>query len=88
MRGFIDYFNCGSVFTNHTGVCEFTVSKLSDIVNKIIPLFKKYKIIGKKNLDFKDFVRVAEMMEKKEHLTLEGLEKIRKIKAGMNTGRK
>jgi len=27
-------------------------------------------------------------MQNKEHLTAEGLNKIRKIKAGMNTGRK
>jgi hypothetical protein len=39
-------------------------------------------------LDFEDFKKVAELMEKKEHLTLEGIEKIRKIKEGMNRGRK
>ncbi len=28
------------------------------------------------------------MIKNKEHLTLEGIEKIKKIKSGMNTGRK
>ena len=41
-----------------------------------------------KALDFADFCLAAELMKDNKHLTLEGLEQIRKIKAGMNTGRK
>jgi hypothetical protein len=33
------------------------------------------------------FIRVAELMNSKGHLTKEGLEAIRKIKQGMNTSR-
>lgn len=33
------------------------------------------------------FLKVAELMKNKGHLTQEGLAQIRKIKAGMNTGR-
>ena len=33
-------------------------------------------------------MKVAELMKEKKHLTGEGLEEIKKIKAGMNTGRK
>ena len=41
-----------------------------------------------KALDFSDFISVAEMMKAKQHLTEEGLEKIKKIQAGMNQRRK
>ena len=41
-----------------------------------------------KALDFADFCRAAELMKEKKHLTKEGLEEIRQIKAGMNQGRK
>jgi hypothetical protein len=34
-----------------------------------------------------DFGKVVELMKNKAHLTSEGLEEIRKIKSGMNTGR-
>ena len=34
-----------------------------------------------------DFCKVANLMEGKLHLTKEGLDQIRKIKDGMNTGR-
>jgi len=39
-------------------------------------------------MNYLDFCKVAELMNEKAHLTEEGLEAIRKIKAGMNTGRK
>lgn len=54
---------------------------------KIIPFFEKYPILGEKSRDFKDFCKVAEQMKQKKHLTKEGLDQIREIKEGMNTGR-
>ena len=64
------------------------VTKFDDNLNKIIPFFQKHRIIGVKEQDFLDWSDVAEMMKKKEHLMEEGLDRIRKKKAGMNTGRK
>ena len=78
---------CGKVYKKGEGL-YYRVFKLSDITEKIIPFFKKYPILEVKALDFKDFCLVAEIMMDKKHLTKEGLEQIRKIKAGMNTGRK
>jgi len=57
------------------------------LTDKIIPLLKKYPILGEKFKDFDDFCKVVEMMKVKKHLTKEGLEQIHIIKAGMNTGR-
>jgi len=54
---------------------------------KIIPFFDKYPIKGEKSLDYANFKRATEIMEIKGHLTVNGLEEIRKIKAGMNRGR-
>lgn len=53
----------------------------------LIPFFDKYQIIGVKYEDYLDFKKVAQLMEKKAHLTIEGLEDIRRIKAKMNRGR-
>ena len=91
MKSFINYFGCGNylVIANHDSPFgKFIVTKFSDITGIIIPFFKKHPIQGVKSEDFKDFCLVAEMMEKKEHLTSEGLEKIKQIKARMNRGRK
>jgi hypothetical protein len=57
------------------------------LTDKIIPLFKNYPIYGEKCKDYADFYKVLEMIKTKKHLTKEGLEQIRFIKAGMNTGR-
>jgi hypothetical protein len=38
-------------------------------------------------LDYADFCKVAELMKNKAHLTAEGLEQIKKIRANMNTQR-
>ena len=46
----------------------YRVTKFDDIVNKIIPFFKKYLILGVKALDFADFCKAAELMKNKAHL--------------------
>ena len=52
----------------------------------IIPFLKKYKIKGIKYKDFADLCKVAELIKQKKHLTAEGLDQIKQIKAGMNIG--
>ena len=86
MRSLIEYFDCGRVYKSRE-IFNFEITKFSDIENKIISFFKKHPIQGVKALDFADWCKVAEIMKEKRHLTREGLEQIRQIKAGMNTGR-
>ena len=77
MRSFIIIFGCGNVYKNRN-TFDFRVTKIDDILNKIIPFFKKYKIKGAKASEFKDFSLVAMMIQQKLHLTKEGLEQIKK----------
>jgi hypothetical protein len=86
MRSLVDYLGCGNIYVDDSAV-EYRVTKFSDLTDKILPLFKKYPIQGVKHLDYTDFVSVMELMKNKAHLTAEGLDQIRKIKAGMNKGR-
>ena len=86
LESFISYLGCGRVETFNS-LSVFVVTKLIDIDEKIIPLFKNYPILGEKSKDFSDLCEVLEMIKDKKHLTEEGLEQIRLIKAGMNTGR-
>ena len=71
----------------HNDACYYRIGNFSGITENIIPLFKKYPILGEKSKDFSDLCEVLEMIKDKKHLTEEGLEQIRLIKAGMNTGR-
>ena len=87
IKSLIQFFGCGAIYKRGDRF-DYKVLKFDDIVHRIIPFFRKFPIVGIKSKDFEDFCRVSELMKKKAHLTLPGLEKIKKIKAGMNTGRK
>jgi hypothetical protein len=84
---FISALGYGSVKYSTTNFAMYSVNSFKDVYSKIIPLFNKYKIEGEKLLDFRDFCIVAELINKKAHFTLEGLEEIKGIKSRMNLGR-
>jgi len=63
------------------------ITKISDIVDTIIPFFEKYPILGIKDLDFTDFKKVAYLVKTKKHLTSGGFNEILKIKSQMNRNR-
>lgn len=87
LASFVGIFGCGAVYSQgkQTGtVQDFMVTGLSHITDKIIPFFLAHPLQGAKQKEFADFVRVAELMKNKAHLTKEGLENIRTIKQGMN----
>ncbi len=84
----VNVFNCGYTFEHKTkNYIEFVVSRFEDIYIKIISFFNKYEIKGIKAFDYKDFCKIAELINKKAHLTSGGLEKIYNIKRNMNRGR-
>lgn len=64
---------------------RFEISSQKQIFN-ILLHFEKYPLITKKKADFLLFREVVLMMERKEHLTLEGLKTIVNIRASMNRG--
>jgi hypothetical protein len=66
---------------------QYIITKFDDLIEKVIPYFDIYKIVGIKFKDYQDFKKVAELMKNGIHLTSEGLDQIQKIKAGMNKGR-
>jgi hypothetical protein len=80
------YFGCGFI-SIRGDIVDFHVVKFTDITEKIIPFFSKYKIVGVKNFNYEDFIKVARLISNKEHLTVEGLEKIKEIKSNINDSR-
>ena len=84
----IHYFNCGKLNKNNN-CFNLTIRKFEDLDKKIIPFFIKYPIVGQKLLDFRRrrLCRVGELINKKAHLTIEGLNIISEIKSKMNTRR-
>lgn len=92
MTNLAQYLGCGRYVprskkgaTSHIG--DFLCTKFDDIYDTLIPFFKKYPVVGVKSKDFQDWCLIAEIVKNGDHLTREGLDKIIKIKAGMNKGR-
>ena len=81
------FFGCGVVRTNHGDRMAYRVRNVEHLRERIIPFFQKHSLKSKKRVDFIRFARVLRMMERGEHLTPEGIEKIRRIASSMNTGR-
>lgn len=82
------YLNCGRI-SKRSNVVDFIVTKFSDLELTIIPFFEtNCSLVGNKNLEFRDFCKAVKIMRDKGHLNQEGLDQIRKIKTGMNRGRK
>ena len=86
------FFNCGIVTKNRgknssSLIMEYRVRNIKHLANIIIPFFKQNSLLTVKMLDFIDFANVIDIMNKKEHFTEAGLEKIKQLKLKMNRNR-
>ena len=88
MNSLVKFWGCGKVFLRfRENKVDFQILKLKDLSEIVIPLFKNMPLQGAKSKDFLDFSKAVDIMKVKGHLTNEGLEQLRKLKVGMNTGR-
>lgn len=62
------------------------ITKLDDIVNILIPHFKKYPLQGAKKIDFDLWEQCIELIKNKKHLEEEGLNRLLSIKSVLNKG--
>lgn len=65
---------------------KLKISNLDELINNVIPYFKKYPLFTQKRVDFQLMCKVVEIVQEKRHLTIEGLNDILSIKAAMNLG--
>jgi hypothetical protein len=86
IESFLSYFSCGHIAESR-GSVYFYVVKFSDIYEKIIPFFNENKILGEKSKDYYNWCEAAELIKQSKHLAEDGLNKIIKIKQGMNKSR-
>jgi len=84
------YFKCGQVGRNgrtdnhREALYRFTVRRLSNLSDCIIPFFEEHPLITAKSNDFIEFASVVRMMEKGAHLRVDGLIQIAMITETMN----
>ena len=74
-----------SIYKDGKELIKFRVSSLRDL-NVIIDHFEKFPLITQKRADYELFKRIVEIVNRKEHITEDGLKKILAIKASLNNG--
>jgi hypothetical protein len=87
INGLKDYFDCGDVILDSRDMSHYVIRKISSISDVVLPFFAKYPLQSSKLADFSNFCEVANIINSKAHLTQEGLDRINRIKSGMNRGR-
>lgn len=80
------YFHFGSIYSNKNDVSNYTIRSIK-LINKFIERFEETQLLGSKALDYADFCKAIRLMNKKLHLTLEGLAEFKAIAACMNSTR-
>lgn len=82
-----NYFGCGNIHIDNktANANKFSITRLEDIITKVIPHLDKYPLITSKNLDFQDWKKVAFMIQDKLHLKKEFQTEILSIKENMNS---
>ena len=76
----------GTISPQSKDSVQYRVGSLKEISDIIIPHFDKYPLITKKKADFILFKQIVSLINNKEHLTIEGLQKILSIKGSLNLG--
>ncbi len=88
MEKIVEYFGSGKIY-KYGGkfAVSLTIVDFTHITKIIIPFLDKNPIIGIKLYDYLDWSKIHSLMTNRAHLTVQGINSIRKIKSGMNTGR-
>lgn len=89
MASLIDFLGCGNIYTYKNKLAvDYSVTKIKDFTEILIPIFDLYPILGTKNFEYQDFKKAVVLVSNSEHLTEEGLNTIFNIKENMNKARK
>ena len=90
MKLFIKFFYCGTVSERSnvtTQRCDFFVQDTVSILEKILPHFDSYPLLNLKQEDYICFKECMTIIKLKQHLTKEGLNRIKTLNLEMNSNR-
>ena len=79
------YFGVGKINKSRADAIRYRVGSTKELI-VIINHFDKFPLITQKRADFELFKQVVEIINRQEHLTLDGFKKIVSLKASMNNG--
>ena len=78
-------FGCGYIRPDRSDkTLKYEVRSIKDLIEKIIPHFEQYPLLSGKQQDFEKFRQICDLMNKKKHLTPEGLRKVVELSSEIN----
>ena len=82
-------FKCGIIkIRKRDGLHSYDVTKPQDIIQTIIPYFRKYELLSEsKKRNFAIFCKIAALMNLGEHKNAKGLRKILELRERINVGK-
>ena len=85
LKSIQNFFRVGSI-NKDRNTLVYTVKTPKELVDVIIPHFDNYPLITQKYADYLIFKKIVIMMNNKEHLNIEGFDKILSLRASLNLG--
>ncbi len=81
-----DYFGFGSIASKgpNSTVMTLSIQSRRALLSVVIPFFEQYPLFSLKHKDFLKFKEIVLAMERKEHLSAEGFERIVRLAFSMN----
>ena len=80
---------CGSIRPDRSDrTFKFEIRSLNDLIEKVIPFFKRFPVKSSKNRDFELFSQICLLMNLEEHKKVLGMKKIIQLAVQMNTSGK
>ena len=79
------HFGCGNLYGKgpNSSVMTFTVSRLSDLADTVIPFFEQHPL-RVKGRDFRTFAEIVRSMRRREHWSPEGFDRLVRSAYSMN----
>lgn len=81
-------FQCGYVRKRSDNLHYFEIVELEKIITRVIPFFEKFRLKSEKKDDFEIFKKIANLMRRGSHLTINGIIKVLELRKPMNYGGK
>ena len=81
-----EFFGCGQVTVNHGDRKELRIRGLKELSERVVPFFQAYRLRTVTRSSFECFAEVIALMQEGDHLTTEGLTRIRELAGRMNRG--
>ncbi len=79
------FYGVGKISTQRDDSIKYHVDSLKNLT-VVMDHFDKYPLLTLKRANYELFKRVIDLMNRQEHLTLDGLVKVVSLRGGMNTG--